>query len=231
MCSSDLTGGSSPTITHATTVASTAGAYRGQALEFHSDGVVLPAVYHPLSLTSETVYFCHLRAASSAATTAGVSAGEIRLEIVDAIGGSVTDDTAGNANELVIDATTLTTTPTSHFFAFRLPQNITWPVYLRIRVSTAIEDGTTAPDISVYFDDVAVAAGTRLYAGGPYVAAFGGTSRSPKGDGWTLAVANTRGGSIQEWYHRIYDMASKDLLLPVSSVSTGAINIPDSLIA
>lgn len=207
----DLTGGTSPTIAHATGTASSTGAYRGRALEYDSNGTEVTALYHALSLSVETVYFCHLRVKRVGAAAAG----EVRIEIVDGIGGTVIDDGEGNAAELVLTASAISDSAhDSEWFSFRIPPGTTMPVYLRIRISTAVSN--TA---SIFFDDVAIAAGTRLYAGGPYVAAFAGGTTSHPDDLWELAVANDRAGLNQEWYNRVFDMAAKDLLLPVSGTS------------
>jgi len=204
----DLTGGSSPTITHDTTTAASAGSYRGRALEFDSDGAEVTALYHSLSLSVDTVYFCHARVKRVGAAAAG----EVRIEVVDGIGGSVIADDAGNDAELIIDVTAMSTSDhDSEWFSFRIPDGTAMPVYLRIRISMAISN--TA---SVYFDDVAIVQATRLYSGGPYVAVFAGTTVSGPDDTWSLAVANNRAGGIQEWYNRVFDMAGKKLLLPVS---------------
>lgn len=216
---SHLTGGT-PTITHNTTTAGSAGSFKGRALELASNGSEVTALYHPLgsTLQTDTVYFLHCRMLRSGTITAG----EIRLEIVDGIGGSVVNDDAGNANELVIDPAELSDSAhDSKWFAFRLPAATSFPVYLRLRISTAITNAC-----SVFVDEVAIAQGARLYAGGPYVAAFAGAVKAVAGDEWTLTVNNNRGGLLQEWYNRVFAMADKDLLLPVS----GSNLIPDSVV-
>lgn len=214
----NLTGGT-PSIAHATTVAGNAGSFRGLALEFDSDGAEATAIYHLLTVTADTVHFCHLRMIRVGAAAVG----EMRVEIVDEIGGSVVDDGAGNANSLTIDVTALGTADhESKWFAFRVPKTVNQPVYLRIRISTAISN--TA---SVFVDEVAIAAGRLLYTGGPYVAAFSGKVAAVAGDLWVLTVTNNRAGGIQEWYERCFDMTGKGLLLPV----TGSTLIPNTVIS
>jgi len=206
----DLTGGTPP-ITHATGTASNAGSYRGRALEYDSDGSQMTALYCPLTLSTDTVYFVHLRVRR----TGAAAAGEVKVEITDGIGGTVIQDEAGNSAVLTIDVTAVSTTEhDSEWFSFRIPPGPTMPVYLRLRISTAISN--TA---SVFFDDVTLVQGTRLYAGGPYVAVIAGGTPSHPDDTWTLAVANNRAGVIQEWWNRVFETAAKDLLLPVSGTS------------
>jgi len=147
---------------------------------------------------------------------------EIRIEIVDAIDGNVTQDGEGNDNQLRIDAGLISrTSHDSEFFSFRLQRSVTQPVYLRIRISSAISSLD-----SVYIDEVVVIKGVGLYAGGPYVAAVSGKTPAVNEDNWDLVSTNDRAGSFQEWYNRAFDMAGKRLLLPTSG--TTAIN--DSLI-
>ncbi|HWA98203.1 MAG TPA: hypothetical protein VG713_06905, partial [Pirellulales bacterium] len=214
-----LTGGSTPSLTHATTTDGDDGAYKGVALIFASDGTELTAAHAPLTLQSEAVYFVHCRMKRVGSTAGGV----VKLEIIDAIGGSVISDDAGNSNVLTINATSISTSShDSVSFSFRLPANQKQPVFLRIRISTAIDSSC-----SIYFDQVAVAAGRELYPGGPFVQVFAGATAPGVNDTWTLAITNDRSGKIQDWYNRAFDMASKRLLLPTSG---GGSLIPDSVI-
>jgi hypothetical protein len=203
-----LTGGT-PSIAHATTVAGDSGDYRGTSLKLIGDDATLQALYAPLAAISlGTVYFAHLRILRSGTATGAV----VKVAIVQGIGGAALDDDAGNANELEIDAAALSDSAyTSEWFSFRLPATAVLPVYLRIAVTTAIPTGGI-----VYVDEVAVTAGTELYSGGPYVAAFSGRTASREGDYWTLAVTNSRAGLWQTWYQRIMDMAAKGLMLPTT---------------
>ena len=214
-----LTGGTTPTITHDTTEAGDTSGYRGISLELAGDNSTLQTIYHSLStLSTETVYFVHLRAIRSGTATGAV----VKVSVVQEIDGAVLDDSAGEANELEIDAAALSDSEhESKWFSFRLPKTAVSPVYLRLAVTTAIPTAA-----SIYFDEIAVAAGTVLYKGGPYVAAFSGRTPSQEDDYWTLAISNDRGGSWQEWYNRAFGMASKALLLPTS----GDTLIPDDLI-
>ena len=203
-----LTGGS-PSITHATTVAGNANDYRGISLELVGDSTTLPALYCPLTgLKSETVYFVHARLRRSGAATGAV----IKLAIVQQIGGSPLADDASNSNELIISVPDVSATGyTSEWFAVRLAANTVSPVYLRIAVTTAIPTSSY-----VYIDEVAVAAGTQLYSGGPFVAAFSGRTTAQSGDTYSLAVTNTHAGLWVDWYQRCFDLATKGLLLPTT---------------
>lgn len=57
----NLTGGVNPAIHHDTVYHGDDGAYIGRALRLIGDGASTPCLYHPLTLRSDTVYFCHFR--------------------------------------------------------------------------------------------------------------------------------------------------------------------------
>lgn len=209
-------GYSSPTISHAISVAGDAYSYKGRALRLESDGAELTTLYHALTLTPRRVYFLHCRMCH-----VGTGAGEVRIELVDGIDGDVIDDEAGSANELVIDEGDLSASHSAHWFSFRIPPTVS-QVYLRVRIATAFPAGDR-----VYLDEMAISAGTQLYAGGPWVAMFAGALTHQYGDSWTLALTNTRAGEVQEWFHRIFQAGSREIVLP----STGSTLIPNSVIA
>ncbi len=162
---------------------------------------------------------------SSSSLTSSSSAGEpeIRVEIVDGISGTITNDKEGNVNQKKITVASISATShDSQSFFFRMTRQHRMPVYLRIRAATPIADGT-----SVYIDEMAVVAATELYDGGPFVAIFAGATPAVIEDAWTLTVTNSRAGQLQEWYDRAFDMRSKGFLLPTS----GTTLIPDSVIS
>jgi hypothetical protein len=212
-----------PTITPAVVTAGSVGAYRGRALELLSVGSSpdLTALYQPLTLSVDRVYFVHVRLRASGA----IAAGQLRIELVDGINGSVISDDAGNANQLLITAATIPTGSHAAYTAsFRLPKAAQQPVYLRLRVATAFTAGC-----SVFVDEMVLVQGTQLYTGGPFVAVFSSTTAAVAGDQWTLTVTNDRAGKLQEWFNRVFGMAELGLLLPVSGGTSGL--IPEAVIA
>ncbi|HEV3340781.1 MAG TPA: hypothetical protein VG125_10510 [Pirellulales bacterium] len=216
---SQLTGGT-PSLVVATTQHGDAGAFKGQALYFAGNEVELTTIYSPaLSLTPDVVYFAAFRCRGSGTTPTGT----IVADIVGSIGGSALNDDAGNQNSLTFAATGVPTNAHAFkSFAFRLPASQTGPVYLRLRLTQAIDDG-----FNLYFDEAAVFAATELYAGGPFVGAVSGKLPVLTTDTWTLTVANDRAGVIHEWYNRTFDLAGKRLLLP----GTGSSLIPSSVVS
>lgn len=160
------------------------------------------------------------------------SAEELRVEIVDEIGApGCTIDPQGYDNGIRIDlGETSMTGHDSHFFSFRLRRTLRQRVFLRIRITAPITNLE-----SVYIDEMAVVKATELYEGGPYVAAFSGTTVAMVDDNWSLSVTNDRAGQFQEWFDRALSMRAKGLLLPSDgttySTIPGATLVPDTLIA
>jgi hypothetical protein len=72
---------------------------------------------------------------------------------------------------------------------FRTPRVLPAAVYLRIRLSAALSVGTT-----LLVDHLAMAEPTRLYQQGPYIAPFSASANVIKGDSFSIAVTNDRGG-------------------------------------
>lgn len=224
---SNLTGGA-PVITHGTTTQGTAQVFAGgKALEFDSDGAQLTTINQRLTtLKPLTAYAVSLWAIADVVPAAGV----ITVDLVDGIGGTVINDKQGVANSFTFNAASLTTswkhlsTLVTGECVFRMPLVVPPLVYLRIRISTAISNTTSA-----FFDHAALVALTELYSGGPLVAVFSGSNDLKNEDNWTLTVTNDRAGELQEYYNRNFNMAGLGLLLP--SNDAGAETIPDTVIA
>lgn len=222
----NMTGGT-PLIAHGQTSAGTAQVYYGgKAVEFDSDGAELTTLNARVNLQPLTVYAPSLYAITDSVPAAGV----ITVDLVDGIGGTVITDDEGASNSITFNAADLSTSwqhlseLASGETAFRTPSELPENTYLRVRISTAVS-GTS----SVFIDDVALATMTELYRGGPYVAAFAGSKAWIDGDEWTVTTTNDRAGTLQEWYNRNFDMASRNLLLP--SDSSGSETIPDTVVS
>lgn len=220
-----LTGGA-PTITHATTVAGTPQVMRGgRALHFDSDGVELTSIQQRVTLTPQTIY------AINAWMICDVipAAGELRVSLVDGVAGTVINDDQGTANQIVLNATSLTTSWQSiHDIAasdamFRTPSVLPDLIYLRLEISTAISLGT-----SVFVDEMVMAAISPLYAQGPCVALFDGPTAFAKNDQFDVTVTNDYGGAIQRAFEKFFGMRALGLQLPSNTVGTET--IPDTVI-
>jgi hypothetical protein len=172
------------------------------------------------SLTSLASYAVNLwlRRVSSAITT-----GTLVVDLFD--GSSVIADDAGNNNTFSITLSGLTTSWAAFGGSFRLPSVPPATVRLRIRVSVAA-------DQDFLLDDIACAAVSAPYPGGPGMAVFAGSAPWKTGDGWTLTLSNDRGGStygvdtFQHGIARLLGTERAGILLPVSGSPSQA----DSLI-
>lgn len=201
--------------------AGSANSFKGVSLNLVGDGAVKPVLIYPLpTLEAEKVYFCHFRHKKTGTPAAGI----VRVAVLGAVGGSVTTDFSSGSNSVSYDLTagTVTTSFTSGWFSFRLKKTQTQPVYLVIEETTAISAGTTYA-----IDEVAVVAGSELYNGGPFVAAFSGVLPPIAGDKWTLTNTNSRDGEIVTWMERFFGLSDMELLLPTS----GSTLCPDSVIS
>lgn len=218
----NLTGGT-PVIAHVTTTAGSANVMRGaRALQF--TGKTGPTettdIYYPLtSLTSNQQLAFNTWALKAGTPATGV----MTISIVDGIGGSVINDDEGTANSTTITVSTLTTSYVAYNTTFRIPTVIPLVAYLRVQASTVIPDGD-----SVFFDEMILKEMDQLYSGGPSVAAFSGIVDWALTDTATVTTTNDRGGSMNEWMNRVFDLDTKDLLLPTA---TAPATQPDTLIS
>lgn len=215
------------TITPDTVSAGSANAFLGRAVELDSNGAELTALYRRVpDLQALTQYAVNLWAMVDVVPAAGV----LEVALVDGIGGTVIDDEQGAANLFTFNAASLTTSFAARSGVFRTPRVLPPIVFLRVRISTAVSNTT-----SVFLDEVALAEMRELYSGGPYAAAFSGAVPLSPGDSsnpadeFEIEVSNGREGAFQEWFHRVFDMAAKGLLLP--SNGGGSETIDDALIA
>jgi hypothetical protein len=221
LTSTDSTTGGSHSIAHATTTAGSAHVMAGaRSLEFDADGSQLTQIAQLIAPAATTQYAVNIWAKADVVPAAGV----FTVDLVDGIGGSVINDDAGTANSFTFTGAGLTTSFAAKNGVFRVPTVLPPLVYLRIRQSTAISNGT-----SVFIDDVRMTPMTKLYAGGPFVAVFPGPVDFVSGDTVTLTITNDRAGAIHEWMNRVFDLADNELLIPTDNA--GSETIADSLIA
>lgn len=218
-----LTGGSNPQITVTTTVAGTPQVYAGgAAVQFKSDGATLTTINQKVSLSPSTTYGVSLWACTDVVPAAGV----VTIDLVNGIGGTVLLDGQGNAQSISFNASALHSS-FQHLSVLqsgecflRTPASLPANVYLRIRISTAVTNGS-----SIFIDNVGLTAAQQLYSGGPYVAIFGGNMGFSTADTWTLTVTNGRQGVLREWCERNFSMSTLGLLFPTSASPT----IPDTV--
>lgn len=154
------------------------------------------------------------------------AAGVLTVELIDGSNTVINDD-QGVANAFTISCPALTTSYAAFSGVFRLPKLVPTTVKIRLRLSTALSAGT-----NLYLDNLGLGKTTALYAGGPELAIFAGSTNWLLNDRFSVTATNNRGGasnlkSFQVGFDRLFNMRGLGLLLP----STGSPTIADSLIA
>jgi hypothetical protein len=148
------------------------------------------------------------------------AAGVLEFALVDGTGAVVADD-SGTNNLFTLDLTTLTTAWVSVSGSFRTPTVLPSVLKLRVRLSTALSTG-----VSLYLDRLGMALVQPMYAGGPSITMFAGSSRLVSGDTWLLAASNTF-GAVQKRAEMVFGMRALGLQIP----SSGSPSVADSVIA
>jgi hypothetical protein len=198
------------------------------ALAIVGDGSQLTELRLPLTMSGFTA-LANYAINVFARVSATMSGGELTIDLFD--GTDVIADEAGNDNELVIDLTALTTDYEAANTTFRFPDPMPPEAWLRIRLSTAADNGK-----SVILDQLAIAEMQPLARDGrtPDVAIFSGATGWAIDDGgdladnvFQIAVANNRASEWQTAFERLFDTPSLGIQLPYS----GSNLINDSLIA
>jgi hypothetical protein len=151
-------------------------------------------------------------------------AGTIRIALVNTATGAILTDDASNSLSQTYTALGLTTSYVAKTFVFRTPRALPAAgVSLQVGLSVAIADS----GLSVWIDYGGMTNMTRLYAGGPLVALFSGSSPWAYGDTATLAIANNYGGAWVLLLERWFSLRQNGLQFPTS----GSPTIADNLIA
>lgn len=157
--------------------------------------------------------------------SASLAAGNIQIRLLNSSNAVVADD-AGNDNTLSIAHGTITTSFASFGGFFRTPKDVTPTTAhkINVRVSTALTSGE-----SVYIADLCMVEAVPAYTGGPYLAAFAGSTAFITGDKINVSISNNYAGEFQQWFDRIFGMKALALQLP--SDTAGTETIVDTLIA
>lgn len=157
-----------------------------------------------------------------------VSAGVLEISLVDD-GFNMIHDEAGNANSITINLTTLTTNYLPQKGCFRTPANLPTTIYLRLRLTTAISNGS-----DVYLDKMGLGIMTQSYISGPYLAVHAGAIPFEIADFATCAVSNSRGvagtyNTFQTLLARLFpsEVYGNELIFPSNAAPT----VDDALIA
>lgn len=208
----------------------------GKSLEFEGDGATLPAIAQTLNpylavstaenvIEPNTVYALAFYARKSASLVGGV----LEISLVNGSNTIITDD-EGNDLKYQVAHGTLTTSFAGYGTTFSTPRVLPATVKIRVRLSTA---GTN--NESVFVDDLALCRAVPAYTGGPFVAAFRGSTEAILDDQWNITVSNNMsmtsndGGVFQTMFDAAFDM--KGLQLQIPSHSSGSETIADTLVS
>ena len=192
--------------------------YRGNSsLEFNGDGAELTAITQTVtSLVSRTPYPISIRYKVDVVPAAGV----LVIDLYD--GSAVINDDAGTASSISVALTGAETSYKVLTGVFRLPDPVPATVTVRIRLSTALSNTSSA-----FMDDIIFGpAMTQAYTAGPYVSQIRGDVDAAVDDEHTITVVNARAGSFQSLFDRLF--LNPDKLIP--SVTGAAETIDDALI-
>lgn len=213
-----LTGGTSPQVSVTTRQPGDVLSYRGRSLKLVGNGTEQSLLYQSIDLAPARPYFLFARMRKSSSAT-----GEIRFELRRSVNESALSDSAGTVNRISVNLTSVSSSShTGVSGVFRLPVDYSGPVTFVIQASTAINDGE-----AVGIDELVLVEGTRLYNGGPWLAAASG--RKPFfNDRWTVAISNNLAGVWETMLARFLRWPELvDRPLPTS----GSTLIPDSLLS
>lgn len=188
------------------------------ACQITSDGAQATQIGQNLSLAINTVYHFGVMAKVSGADGTGT----LVIQLTDGDGNVLTDD-AGNSLTYTWNMSAEVTTAYQRFTAaFSTPRQLPTTVRLEVGLGTAPASG-----ISLYVDLIAAAAGTQLYNGGPFIAAFSDADRTAEGDNWAVAITNDlTTKSFALGMDRLYGMRNMGVYFPSAASPT----IPDSLV-
>lgn len=197
--------------------------YRGAgAFKFLGDGATLAKIVQKLgsetgtanTIASDRLYIL----AVSARTSAGISAGQVRLSLQDSNTGTVLSGAS-----VSIPYTTGTTYGWKSV-VFRAPLNLPSGINIALEQTTAVNSGAT-----FYLDELVLAEVRQIAPGGAGVVVLPGSTDWAVNDSLFLTLTNNGEGAWNTELDRFFGMYERGLLLPANT--GGAETILDSLIS
>lgn len=166
----------------------------------------------PASLEPNTVYGVGIRTKVDVVPAAGV----LKIALKNQ-SDTIFNDDAGTANSFTISLPGETTSYAFHGGFFRTPKSLPTTQKISIGLSTALSSGSV-----VFMDALAMCKATRMYPGGPYVAAFRGATAALIDDTYSLAVANdwATAAIFALVLQQICDLRGLGLRIPSNSSNT-----------
>jgi len=197
----DFTTGGTPLFTISALITDGDFISSGRGLEIAGDGSEGTTYSQEVFLSPDSVYFAHamVKAQSS------IFSGALQLSLTDAPDGTILQDREGTNNAISVDLTTIGTTDWYHLGGFfRTGKTLPAHQFFRMDCSTPIDAAGT-----IMVDSLHLSGASQLYAGGPYYALVKGETQFDLDDTVTLTVANNYSGELQQWFDRIYGLASR----------------------
>lgn len=187
------------------------------AAQLTSDGAQATQLAQTITLSINTVYMATFEAKVSA--TGG--AGTVIIQITDGDGNVLTDD-AGNSLTYSRNFTSQVTTAYQIFTVFfSTPRQL--PTTTRVEVGYGVADTSGR---SLFLDLVGIVAATRLYPGGPFVAAVSGENPTALADTWACVFTNDQTSqSFAMGMQRLYNTMSLGVYFPSASSPTISNNL------
>ena len=204
--------------------------FHGEAsLQITGDGSNLTKLTQQLNSASgtagkllpDTVYFLTYKYYTDASLAAGV----LKISIEDAGGVEVTNNGLTASSTITLSSPADSTWHTSSTF-FKTPEALSTntPYQITLELTTAITNTK-----NVYIDQLCVAKPVQVGSGGPYVAILRGPVDFVKDDEFTIAVAKSSTGTMQEYFDKFFGMYGQGKQLPEHT--SGSETIADGLIA
>jgi len=197
----DFTTGGTPLFTISALITDGDFITAGRGLEIAGDGSEGTTYSQEVFLSPDSVYFAHAMVKAQSSIFSGV----LQLSLTDAPDGTILQDRAGTNNAISVDLTTIGTTDWYHLGGFfRTGKTLPAHQFFRMDCSTPIDASGT-----IMVDSLHLSGASQLYAGGPYYALVKGETQFALDDTITLTVANNYSGELQQWFDRIYGLASR----------------------
>jgi NAD(P)H-hydrate repair Nnr-like enzyme with NAD(P)H-hydrate epimerase domain len=187
-----------------------------KALEYDGDASNLTQIRQDIAafVTARTPFYVGLFVKVDVTPAAGV----LTIDLYD--GTAVIQNDAGTNQSFTVDLTALTTAWEGVGAMFRIADPKPTNVWLRVRLTTALSNGT-----SLFMDNLTADDADRLYDGGPFVGLVAGATEFAADDTFVMQVTNNRSSVYQEAFDVFFDMAGKGLILPTD----GSPSITNSL--
>lgn len=203
-----------------TSLTSSATAFRGSyAVMFTGNGTTQRAIYQVMGqgprarIRSNT---CYAVSARLRADTADVTAGTIRVALVDSTGNVLGGGSTSVARNMATD--NVTTSAWVHLSgSFTTPLDL--PTEVRFSIETDAGGGALANGAKLIIDEVILAPVYVMYPGGPGCMIVPGTANFELGDQMRVSVTKTQA----EWHlelDRYLNLAARDIRFPTSASPT-----------